>query len=214
MIKFLACLSLLAFGTAQATVIDTTTGGYVSVSPFGEPTTATFGQTITTDSSGGYLDNFSFYMTGLSENFKAYVYAWDGFKAVGNALYDSATTNIGNPGSTFQEVTFNPNVLLAGSTQYVLFFSTAGFHDGVTNVNSWGYVDNENAYIGGSFVYDRNGNDFLQLTTNRWDSHGTDGWGDLAFKLQISAVPEPSAISAFFLGMGVVLTAFRRKHKR
>ncbi|WP_029148322.1 hypothetical protein [Methylophilus sp. 5] len=213
MFKYLLCLSFLAFGSAHAVVIDTTTGGYSSVSPFGEPTTATYGQTITTDSSGGYLDSFSFFMTGLNEDFKAYVYKWDGFKAAGNALYESGTTSIGNPGNTFREVTFNPNILLSGSSQYVLFFSTSGFHDGQENINRWGYVNDENAYIGGSFVYDRSGNYFSQLTSNTWDSHGNDGWGDLAFKVQIIAVPEPSLISTLFFGMAVLLISVRRKHK-
>lgn len=210
MFKFLFCLLVLMATSAQAEVIDTTSEGYSSVAPFGEPTTATYGQTITTNSIGGYLNSFSFYMTGLNENFKAYIYQWDGFKAVGNALYESQITNIGNHGTSFQEVTFKPNVLLSATTQYVLFFSTSGFHDGEENINRWGYVDNEAAYSGGSFVYDRSGNNFSSLTSNTWTSHGSDGWGDLAFKLQISSVAEPSPFISLFLGLPVVFAYVKR----
>ena len=90
------------------TVIDTILGwnGSASVSAFGLPNTATYGQTVTVPLSDPYLSSFTFeFNLPASNTFKGYVFAWDGTKAAGPSLYTSPTMS--TAGTGFQAVTFN-----------------------------------------------------------------------------------------------------------
>jgi hypothetical protein len=187
---------------ASAATIDTTTYGFTPVGPFGQPNTSTYGQTIATDSTGGNLESFSFYLRPLESEFKAYVYEWDGLKATGSALYESSSMNIGTAFTGYKEITVTPNVNLLASKSYVLFFSTAGFYNGNENVNTWALAGEH--YSGGNFVYTNAGNDFLQISSTEWSYTGDPGFGDLAFKAVISSVPEPSAMSMTLLGLALL----------
>lgn len=195
-----------------AQTIDTTTYTSSPVGPFGQPDSSVYGQTITTDSLGGKLESFSFYLRPLNEEFKAYVYAWDGLKATGSALYESSVNNIGTGFSGYQEVTFNPNVNLSSNSSYVLFFSTTGLFDGSANVNSWALAGEH--YSGGDFVFTNAGNDFTKITSTEWSYTGSPAFGDLAFKAVITSVPEPSNLSLSLLGLTLLGLASKARKTR
>lgn len=204
--------------------IDTTPSwnGTNSASYFGEPDSATYGQTISTDASDGMLTSFTFYLSPLNLDFKAFVYQWDGSKAVGPALYSSAVTNIGDGFTGFRATTFDTHgVLLGANKEYVLFFTTSGLQTQRFNTNTWGALG-VNAYAGGEFVFHNSSNDPSSLQAAAgWDCpSGCDYLGrgvDLAFKASISpapvAVPEPSALVLALAGLGLVGAAVRRNNK-
>ena len=186
---------------------------------FGEPDTATYGQTISTDTAG-VLKSFTFYLSPLNLDFKAFVYQWDGAKAVGPALYSSAVTNIGDSFTGFRATTFNTDsVLLGANKEYVLFLSTSGVQAQRFNTNTWGALSRD-AYSGGEFVFHNSNNDRSSLLAAAgWDCpSGCDYLGrgaDLAFKASIepvaTAVPEPSTLVLAVLGAGLLGAAVRRR---
>jgi hypothetical protein len=196
------CLSL----TVQAaTAIDTTGSwdGFGNVSPFGEPNTATIGQTFTVTGADTQLDSFSFYLNDFSDpdavDFRAYVYQWDGSKASGSQLFGSG--DLHTTGSNGFEL-FNINtggINLTAGLQYVAFFSASLLFDGQTGTSSMGWIL-DNVYSGGGLVYSSNGSDFSSLTLKTW----TNFIGDAAFKANFSTpnsqVPEPDSLALLGLG--------------
>jgi hypothetical protein len=125
--------TLIAAPTAQArTVIDTTDSwnGTKALFTFGRPEAATYGQVVTVPAGDTVLDSFTFYMrelpfTATTMTFRGEVYAWDGSKATGPALWESAPRSLTHT-STFQEITFpTGGVTLARGRQYVLFASVS-----------------------------------------------------------------------------------------
>ncbi len=94
------------------------------ISPFGESNTATYGQTFTVGSEAS-LDNFTFYLNDNVNpdftDFEAFVMGWDGTRARGGVLYQSAslstTNNNGSDG--FEEFSINTGGLfLTSGSQY------------------------------------------------------------------------------------------------
>jgi hypothetical protein len=164
-----------SYGGVFPTTIDTTTGwnGSQSISPFGEGSSATYGQTFTVSIGNTILNSFSFYLNdGHSGdpdpiNFVAYVMAWDGSKATGSILYESAPqTTAGAAG--FELFSFNTGGLaLNGGQQYIAFLSTSTQFDGQDDRGSMATVND--AYAGGGFYYFNNGSDFGLLTTSAWN---------------------------------------------
>jgi hypothetical protein len=210
--------------TLAATLIDTTPSwnGTSSVTAIGAPNnaTATYGQTFTVGSDN-ILNDFSFWVKddlapGLT--FGAYVMAWDGDKATGSALYQSAPQTANNPLS-FQKFTFNTGgVTLAAGQKYVAFLNTSNFPTN-NGAGSVGFVGPQ--YAGGEFVNTDNGTNFGSLTTTAWDCGSNNinscfGGADLAFTANFSAnaqaVPEPFTIIGTVIG-GTVALRMRKKLK-
>lgn len=180
-----------------ATTIDTTPWDS-TLFPFGEPITATYGQTITVPSIDNVLKSFTFFLDDSSirpgpTKFEAFVYAWDGTKATGPALFASSpmstTNNAGNDGFESFEIDTGMLALEAGSV-YVLFFSTANLFDGVEDA-SVSALRTDNPYPGGEFFYLSNGNDFSAVTREPWIAI-TSPFYDLGFRAML-VVPEPTS---------------------
>lgn len=178
-----AVLLLTNAASVGAQTIDTTPSwnGTSSIGSWGVVNTATYGQTITATSQTTTLNSFSFYLQGASgadAQCRAYIYAWDGTKATGSAIYASGVMTIANVNS-FTQVTVNTGgVALSGNQQYVVLLTTSNEQPGQANsAFRWGSVS-DSVYLGGSFVFLNNGNDISQLTTSSWSN-----WisSDLAF---------------------------------
>lgn len=189
--------------------------GSSDVGTFGEIDTATYGQTITTDAAGGMLKSFTFYLGPLNHDFKAYVFEWNGARATGTALFESATFNIGADFTGFAGITVNTGgVQLAADTQYVMLFSASEYF-GAPATNRWAYHEAD-VYAGGGFVFFNNKGDISRLTNEDWD--GPQWWGgqtdDLVFRAEIAPVPEPETYAMMIAGLGVMgYIARRRKGK-
>ena len=194
-----ACVVLGGVGTAQAaTLIDTTPtwNGTQAISTFGEPNTATYGQTFTVGSDN-VLNDFTFWLndsTSQPISFAGYVMAWDGSKAAGSILYQSGQRST-TGAAGMEQFTFNTGgTTLASGQQYVAFLSASNFFDGIASEGSMGYLGD--VYSGGGFVFNNNGSNFSQLTTQAWENRL--GPNDAAFRANFAAgsaqaVPEPSS---------------------
>jgi hypothetical protein len=191
-------------GTALgATTIDTTSSwdGVSCVWPFGYLNTATFGQVVTVPSRDTRLDSFTFYIknddtppggTSSTIVLRGEVYAWDGTKASGRGLWESAPRSLTVSGP-FEEVSFDTGGLrLKARRTYVLFASVSKDFDdnpggptGYEHQTCWGYTF-ANSYAGGGWVFQNNGDDVSQWTGSPWETF-EDGTDDLAFKAEFSA---------------------------
>jgi hypothetical protein len=193
-----ACVALGGVDNAQASTIDTTStwNGTDSVIYFGEPDTATYGQTFTVGSDN-VLNDFTFWLndTSAPSTFAAYVMAWDGSKATGSILYQSGQRST-TGAAGMEQFTFNTGgTSLASGQKYVAFLNASNFFDTVNDETEMGLTSD--VYAGGDFVYINNSSDFSLLTTTNWNCAEC-GFGDTAFTANFAsasaqAVPEPSS---------------------
>lgn len=158
--------------------------GSSEVSAFGCPNTTTYGETITVPAGATSLEKFSFEMVNLNSGsmvLRGEVYAWDGSKATGSALWEGKPRTISFSDGLFHKVTFKPGVLpVTAGQQYVLFASIDKDFEQCQGgyVLGWGF-DNSDVYSGGGFVYQNNGGDESQWTLTPWN---TFGGSDVAFR--------------------------------
>ncbi len=166
-----------------AASIDTTPywDGVQFISPFGMPNTATYGQTISmTAGTATLLTQFSFFMeVSPTAVFRGFVFGWDGSKATGTPLFESAPMST-TQGTNFEEVVFNipGGIVLNAGQQYVLFASTSKDPAQPNSSGRWGSVISNTVYSGGQFVYQNNGADPAKWTSTAWSTIAQ----DLAFK--------------------------------
>ena len=221
------CASLPAH--AQTTIDTTPTwiaNGSQSTGFWGEPDTATYGQSFIAPTGVTSLNDFSFYLTTYSDGvttsassvpYQAYVYAWDGSQATGSALYSSAALNTGAlVTNNFTTITTNTGTLaVTPGQQYVAFLSTSAVQDGSTKLANFGDVGGS-AGTGGSFVYLSSGNTPALFTTPGWGAIAGD---DLAFKADFTSgstvAPELSpAVTVTFVIFGISLLLAKKAVKR
>jgi hypothetical protein len=154
---------------------------------YGPAGTPTYGQVVTVPAGAKTLREFAFALSIPTDVVsRAEVYAWDGARATGDALYESApfsTTlepvNAASGDRQYQTASFSiPDAPVVAGRQYVLFLSVnrdvsprdvdGGFFGAVSDA----------AYADGTFVYG-NGYDVQDWTTETW---ATDYGYDLAFR--------------------------------
>lgn len=217
---FLLALTAIAAATvatssARADVIETVSTWDVGNfwQPFGEPNTATYGQSFIAPSDN-HLDSVTFYLTpyqGGPVDFKFYVMAWTGSQATGAVLAESNVQTFDNTTEGYTAFTFNADVDLISGSSYVAFINAIfDGNDGLAGVAGYSVSD----YADGAFVYYNNGNDFGALTTNSWDCTTCN---DLAFRMEFSAggqgdgVPAPASLA--LLGFGLLGLGARARSK-
>jgi hypothetical protein len=222
-VLFVLTVLMLTSPAIHALVIGPGGSGNNPISAFGEPNTATYGQTVTVVAGNTYLNSFSFLLNDLLDpdnvDFAGYVMAWDGVKATGPVLYSSgirSTTNNGGLGGN-ETFTFSTGSLsLTAGSQYVLFVSASGFFDGANGTASMAAYST-NPYSGGQFVFDNNGNSFADLSTQAWDNFFGPSF-DTAFTATFSeaplSVPDGGSTLAL-LGLALIgVVGLRRKFVR
>ena len=187
-----ACAAAFAFaalGSSPAFAISTfgKWDGASIIEPFGCPNTTTYGQVITIPSSKHFMNNFAFSWINLDSGsmvVRGEVYAWDGQKATGNALWEGTPRTISYNDGVFHRIHFNTGVLaVTPGAQYVVFTSIdKDFEKCQNNYQvGWGFIGSD-VYPGGNFVYQNNGGDENQWTSTPWSNVGADA----AFKVSVS----------------------------
>jgi hypothetical protein len=115
------------------------------------------------------------------------VYRWDGEKATGSALYESAPRRIAFVHSSYHKESFAPAALaVEPGAQYVIFASVdKDFKECMPTTwgLSWGFIEDD-VYRGGYFVFQNNQGDEGQWTTAPWGSWN--GAADAAFTASLS----------------------------
>eukprot|EP01036_Dinobryon_divergens_P051921 gene51921-69482_t len=167
-----ASLSLGFAGLANAADIDTTGAPSIgSISPFGSPDTATYGQTFV--AGGSALNSFSLYLGQSTEDhlgsldFIGYIGTWDGTK-LGSILYTSDTQNKNTDDQI--EYAFNTgNLAVTSGNTYVAFLSVSNL--AAQSQALFVMPGVEDATPGG-FVFMNNNTNFEELFINDWSSFG------------------------------------------
>jgi hypothetical protein len=196
----LACVVVAASaglcGSASAaSTIDTSASwdGATAIAPFGQPDTPTYGETVTVPGGDRFLTSFTFYLN-LPDTltFRAEVYAWDGTKATGPALYESAPMHTGGS-AAFEATTFGTGSLeLTAGAQYILFASVSRDYAASSGTGSWGAFASDTVYDGGGFHYDSDGGDPAKWVAASWDGFGVQP-RDLAFQAMFTDGSKPAA---------------------
>jgi hypothetical protein len=209
-------LGMTAASVGAATTIDTTPSwnGSSNIFWFGETNTATYGQTFTTPADS-VLNSFTFYLNnagGGPSQFKGYVMAWDGAKAMGPVLYESGA--ISNSNSSLAPFSFVTGGLsLTPGQQYVAFINTSSLFDGVLDSGTMGSVDAD-VYSGGEFAFLNNGSNFGEVTTDNWSLGWRGAGADTAFRAEFaSPTPEPTSMALLSAGTLPLLRRLRRRRK-
>ncbi len=224
---FFSLLLAIGFaGSARAvSIIDTTSSwdGTLGVGGFGEKadTAATYGQTFRAPASDTVLDSFTFFVDDRFAgpvHFEGFVMAWDGVKASGPVLYQSAPMGTTDNLHGYEEITLlTGGVELTANAEYVAFLSASNVFDQQDDSSRWAFLD-ANAYGDGAFVWALNGNDFSLLSSHAWSRYGGYSFSDdLAFRMSFSSppvhTPEPHAALLFGVGAFVVARAIRRAER-
>jgi hypothetical protein len=179
------------------------------------PFTPTFGQTFTVPTDENtVLTSFTFALRASASsmlNYRPYVYAWDGSKITGPALYSGGISSYSSTSYAPVEVDTGELSLTPGA-QYVAFFTlldTDGTTiDGSFGSGSMGIHSSFSVYGGGEHVQ-TNTADFNNLDDTAWFPF----FGlDLAFKATFIpvAVPEPSTWAMMLGGLALLGVGFRR----
>jgi hypothetical protein len=219
---FVAALMTIAGQAGAATTISTLPESFGAFA-FGEGWTETYGQSIIAPAIDNVLDSWSVRVDDLSggaADFAGYVMAWDGSKATGAVLWQSAqqtTTNNGGSGG-YEVFTFNTGGLgLTPGGSYVLFISASDYLNGTADMSL--VACGATPYADGAAFWNENGSNFSLLTTTPWEPFwGPAGPGtvDFAFEASFSSggtvVPVPGAI--LLAGLGIAIAAPLRPRRK
>jgi hypothetical protein len=166
--------ALVAAGSTFADTIYDNFRGYSDFwFSFGNPDTATYGETFTAPTNGDVnLQDFGFYMGSpyVPGNIllRAYIASWTGTNA-GTLLYKSADFDFANTGN--DHITFSTGGLtLEPGASYVAFLSVSELYG---QSSGQAFISRGDPTIpGGNFVYHNNGANFAALFNSTWDGLG------------------------------------------
>ena len=208
MLKTLSTASIIALMSsgAFAATISTLADESVSISPFGLPNTAAYGQTFTLDAAAT-LNSLTFLINdgGSAISYDLHIAAWNGSMVSGASLFTSSGSTAGV--ADFAAVSSSLGDTLAAAGQYVAFFQATS-----TGSAQWRGTDSAGTYDGGEFVFQNNGGNVSQWTTVNWNAFGS---RDLAFEIvtdSVAAVPLPASLPLLLAGFGGLAAMRRRKN--
>jgi hypothetical protein len=183
----IAALALLVTGLAVASpggIVTTVPSwnGTDYLSPYGGGgSTPTYGQTVI--GTGEALQSFTFYVNAPAGDLavRGGVGVWDGTTMTSLVWLESDFHTV-TTGSTYDAVTFTPNVTLDDGVQYVIF-GTA-LYDGLGGGGQWGFLYSGDPYPGGAAAYTNDASAPMTALTNPWDGADMSGL-DMAFSMEL-----------------------------
>ena len=193
-----------------------------------------FGQTIKAPTNGdNFLVSFGIFLVRppnvAAEYETAHLYAWDGSKAVGPSLFDSAPALRNTFSGSFGNVFNTGGILLTPGQEYVIFQATSP-HSGY-GANYVSFVTAGSGYADGHAVYVQNMPVIVNLdpkpvdwTTSTWTT-GPNSPNTVANQIGFIAnftappppvvtIPEPSAFLSTALGIATLLVSRRSLRNR
>ena len=199
LLLLLAALASPAAGLA-ATTIGAGTGGPAGGWEFGGIYDSTVGQVVTVPSGVASLRSFTRWADEPPAlKFRGFVYAWDGAKATGPLLYESADLHT-TAGGAFQQFSLEANVTVTPGTQYVVFLSQAkdkAADEGISEGEAVGTVEGgfmePPPYTEGGFVALPNGFQPERWTSESWMN--LSAFMDAYFSATFATSPTVTAIA-------------------
>jgi VPDSG-CTERM motif len=224
-----AAASVVAY-QAQAQTYSTvgSWNGSDDISAFGNPNTATYGETFIAPAGASLLDSYTFYIEGSATlTMQGIVGPWGGSLFGGSSpqgttsiSYTGADQVYSSSGGGFVPVTVTipGGVAVTPGAAYFMGLTISGASEYANSAGTteWGNIFNNGIpqSLGGGFNFYNNGNDFGALTTSSWDDF--ENFGTLAFSATFTgtgnqSVPDAGTTSGMF-GIALAgLAALRRK---
>jgi hypothetical protein len=168
---------------------------------FGEPNTATYGQTFVVPETDNVLNSFTFLLRQddlAPSPFQFFVMAWDPIhlRATGPVLFSSTPLTTSERGVMKRYTILTGSLQLISGMQYVAFINCSNLFDGLEDNTAMAGLT-QDAYPGGAFVFLNNGDQFDRVRQDAWSTNWLATGGDTAFIAQFSpggagaVVPEP-----------------------
>jgi hypothetical protein len=206
------------------TTIDTTPfwDRFSVITWFGEPNTATYGQTFTVPETDNVLNSFTFLLRQddpAPSPFQFFVMAWDptNLRASGPVLFASDPLTTSERGVMKSYTILTGSLNLISGMQYVAFINCSNLFDGLEDNTAMAGLTTD-SYIGGAFVFLNNGEQFDRVRQDRWTTNWLASGGDAAFIARFSQgggggiVPEPGGWALLLCGgFGAALTLGYRR---
>lgn len=184
---------------------------------FGEPNTATYGQTFTVPATDNVLNSFTFLLRQddpAPSPFQFFVMAWDSTnrRAAGPVLFASSPLTTSDRGIMKSYTILTGSLRLISGMQYVAFINCSNLFDGEEDNTAMAGLTRD-AYPGGAFVFLNNGDQFDRVREDPWTINWLAAGGDAAFIARFSpggggeVVPEPGGWTLLLCGsVGAALT--------
>ncbi len=192
-------LCLLSF-ECQGTIVGNPPFGGV-MGYLGPENISTIGQTFQlVEGDDQYLHSLSFKVydiigTSYPLNFGVYIYEWDGTKITGQVLYESEELTTSGFGESESFQLDLGNIKLQIGQEYIWFLSVS---ENSNPANSTVAIWMSQSYDNGGLVLIDNEFDFDLLFQDDWDkNHYLKN--DLAFTIELVAIPEPYSVLFFII---------------
>ena len=201
--KLLATSALalsLATAAASAATISTLGAEDSTIGSWGTGATSAYGQSFTFAADVDFESVTFRINSGAAINYDAYLYEMTGaaFTDVTTGGVIASVSGVAGGTGTMGSYTADFGSVALGAGTYAVFFQATG---GGASSN-WGRTLSDDAYAGGTFLFQNNGGDASQLNGG---TLGFGNFGDLAFEITYDSIVAPVPLPATALLLALPL---------